>query len=94
MPTSYTNTWSAVGTTLHGYSSFREIQVLIDGVLAGVAWPFATVFTGGIVPALWRPLVSITAYDLPGKHYRRRPRHYLWPTSTTCGVAKVYRIRN
>ncbi|KAI8934374.1 hypothetical protein NX059_009110 [Plenodomus lindquistii] len=51
-------------TTLYGYSAFREVQVLIDGLLAGVAWPFPVIFTGGVVPQLWRPLVSIEAFDL------------------------------
>lgn len=49
---------------LYGYSPFREIQLLIDGMLAGVAWPFPTIFTGGIVPGLWRPVVGIDAFDL------------------------------
>lgn len=69
MPTSYISTFNHSGdglfATLYGYSPFREIQVLVDGTLAGVAWPFVTIFTGGIVPSFWRPIVSITAYDLP-----------------------------
>ncbi|TGO49482.1 hypothetical protein BOTNAR_0430g00070 [Botryotinia narcissicola] len=50
--------------TLYGYSPFREVQVLIDGQLAGVQWPFPVVFTGGIVPGLWRPIVGLDAFDL------------------------------
>lgn len=46
------------------YSPFRETQVYIDGTLAGVAWPFPIIFTGGIVPGLWRPIVGIDAFDL------------------------------
>ncbi|KAF2718251.1 hypothetical protein K431DRAFT_231229 [Polychaeton citri CBS 116435] len=49
---------------LYGYSPFREIQLLIDGSLAGVAWPFPVIFTGGVVPGLWRPIVGIDAFDL------------------------------
>lgn len=52
-----------VGNLL-GYSPFREVQVLIDGHLAGVAWPFPVIFTGGVVPGLWRPIVGIDAFDL------------------------------
>lgn len=52
------------GTTLYGYSPFRELQLLIDGTLAGVAWPFPVIFTGGIVPGFWRPVVGIDAFDL------------------------------
>ncbi|KAF2845760.1 hypothetical protein T440DRAFT_257241 [Plenodomus tracheiphilus IPT5] len=51
-------------TTLYGHSAFREIQVLIDGHLAGIAWPFPVIFTGGIVPGFWRPIVGIDAFDL------------------------------
>ena len=36
--------------TLLGFSPFREVQLLIDGSLAGVAWPFPIIFTGGVVP--------------------------------------------
>jgi hypothetical protein len=51
-------------TTLYGYSPFRELQLFIDGSLAGVAWPFPVIFTGGIVPGFWRPIVGIDAFDL------------------------------
>jgi hypothetical protein len=51
-------------TTLYGHSPFRELQLLIDGNMAGVAWPFPVIFTGGIVPGFWRPIVGIDAFDL------------------------------
>ena len=67
----YTNTFSSVvntfestAGTLYGYGPFREVQLLIDGQLAGVSWPFPIIFTGGIVPGLWRPIVGIDAFDL------------------------------
>lgn len=50
--------------TLYGHSAFREVQVLIDGKMAGVAWPFPIIFTGGVVPGFWRPIVGIDAFDL------------------------------
>ncbi|EXJ66144.1 uncharacterized protein A1O5_10759 [Cladophialophora psammophila CBS 110553] len=50
--------------TLPGYSPFREIQLLIDGDLAGVVWPFPIIFTGGIVRGFWRPVVGIDAFDI------------------------------
>ncbi|TAQ91493.1 hypothetical protein B7494_g260 [Chlorociboria aeruginascens] len=50
--------------TLYGYSPFREVQILIDGQLAGVQWPFPIIFTGGVVPGLWRPIVGLDAFDL------------------------------
>ncbi|KAG9239558.1 putative peptide-N4-(N-acetyl-beta-glucosaminyl)asparagine amidase A [Amylocarpus encephaloides] len=59
-----TDSFVPVAGTLYGYSPFREVQVLIDGQLAGVNWPFPTIFTGGIVPGLWRPIVGMDAFDL------------------------------
>jgi hypothetical protein len=58
------NTFVPYDGTLYGYSPFREVQVLIDGQLAGVQWPFPVIFTGGVVPGLWRPIVGIDAFDL------------------------------
>jgi hypothetical protein len=49
---------------LYGHAPFRELQLLIDGILAGVAWPFPVIFTGGVVPGFWRPIVGIDAFDL------------------------------
>lgn len=65
----YTNVLSSTvatfpDTTLYGFSPWREVQLLIDGSLAGVAWPFPVIFTGGIVPGFWRPIVGIDAFDL------------------------------
>ncbi|EFQ89378.1 hypothetical protein PTT_14360 [Pyrenophora teres f. teres 0-1] len=51
-------------TTLYGHSAFRELRVLIDGHIAGLAWPFPVIFTGGVVPGFWRPFVGIDAFDL------------------------------
>lgn len=54
---------STIGTLI-GYGPFREVQLFIDGLMAGVAWPFTTIFTGGIAPGFWKPIVGIDAYDL------------------------------
>ena len=58
------NTFESTAGTLYGYGPFREVQLLIDGQLAGVSWPFPIIFTGGIVPGFWRPVVGIDAFDL------------------------------
>jgi hypothetical protein len=58
------DTFDPVDGTLYGFSPWREVQVLIDGQLAGVQWPFPVIFTGGVVPALWQPIVGIDAFDL------------------------------
>ncbi|KAH9901727.1 peptide N-acetyl-beta-D-glucosaminyl asparaginase amidase A-domain-containing protein [Xylariomycetidae sp. FL2044] len=64
------------GSAYPGGSAFREVQVLIDtaadsddgeegaSYLAGVYWPYPTIFTGGVVPQLHRPIVGIDAFDL------------------------------
>jgi hypothetical protein len=50
---------------LCGGGAFREVQVSIDGRLAGVVWPFPFVFTGGVNPWLWRPMPAVNAFDMP-----------------------------
>lgn len=52
------------GTT-YGRGPFREVRLLVDGRVAGVAFPYATIFTGGIIPTAWRPITSYGALDLP-----------------------------
>jgi hypothetical protein len=63
VPNQYQQTFN--GTTLTGYGPWKEVELLIDGQLAGVVWPIPVVFTGGISPALWVPVVGINAFDLP-----------------------------
>ena len=58
------NTFESTAGTLYGFSPFREVQLLVDGKLMGVSWPFPIIFTGGIVPGFWRPIVGIDAFDL------------------------------
>jgi len=58
------DTFKEKDVTLYGYSPFREVQIYIDGQLAGVSWPFPVIFTGGVVPGLWRPIVGIDTFDL------------------------------
>ncbi|OJT11056.1 Peptide-N4-(N-acetyl-beta-glucosaminyl)asparagine amidase A [Trametes pubescens] len=50
---------------LIGKGPFREVQALVDGRLAGVAWPHAVIYTGGITPTNWRPLTAYGTYDQP-----------------------------
>ncbi|KAK9422922.1 putative Peptide N-acetyl-beta-D-glucosaminyl asparaginase amidase A-domain-containing protein [Seiridium unicorne] len=65
VPNDYTNTFPSPLGTLSGYGQFREVQLLIDGQLAGVEWPFPILFSGGVDPGAWRPIVGIDTYDLP-----------------------------
>ncbi|KAI5900391.1 uncharacterized protein SCHCODRAFT_02607781, partial [Schizophyllum commune H4-8] len=49
----------------YGQGPFREVRLLIDGRVAGVAFPFPVIFTGGFSPPAWRPINAINALDLP-----------------------------
>ncbi|KAK7014861.1 peptide-N4-(N-acetyl-beta-glucosaminyl)asparagine amidase A [Favolaschia claudopus] len=48
-----------------GQGPFREVRLLVDGQVAGVAFPYPVIFTGGILPPAWRPITSYGAIDLP-----------------------------
>ncbi|KAF8582025.1 hypothetical protein K439DRAFT_1392175 [Ramaria rubella] len=52
------------GTTF-GQGPFREVRLVVDGIVAGVAFPYAVFFTGADVPPAWRPITSYGALDLP-----------------------------
>jgi hypothetical protein len=64
VPESAVNAFSPDVGTYPGYSPWRELQVYIDGQLAGVDWPYPVIFTGGVVPQLHRPIVATEAFDL------------------------------
>ncbi|KIJ44380.1 hypothetical protein M422DRAFT_168580, partial [Sphaerobolus stellatus SS14] len=44
---------------------FREVRLLVDGQVAGVAYPYPVFFTGAITPPAWRPITSYGALDQP-----------------------------
>ncbi|KAL9099741.1 MAG: hypothetical protein Q9163_004807 [Psora crenata] len=84
-----TNAFESTVGTLSGFSPFREIQLLIDGQLAGVSWPFPIIFTGGIAPGLWRPIVGIDAFDLRQHEIDITP----WLPILCDGVEHTFEIR-
>ncbi|WP_051969421.1 peptide-N4-asparagine amidase [Kitasatospora azatica] len=47
---------------LCGGGTYREVQVQVDGRLAGTVQPFPAIYTGGISPLMWRPIPSIDAF--------------------------------
>lgn len=60
VPDGYAAQHSAYG--LCGGGSYREVQVLVDGRLAGTVQPFPAIYTGGISPLMWRPIPGIDAF--------------------------------
>ncbi|ORY63943.1 peptide N-acetyl-beta-D-glucosaminyl asparaginase amidase A-domain-containing protein [Pseudomassariella vexata] len=63
VPSEFAYTFNS--TKIKDNGPFREVQLFLDGKLAGVSWPFPIVFTGGINPALWVPIVGFHSYDVP-----------------------------
>ncbi|XXG96921.1 hypothetical protein Hte_003212 [Hypoxylon texense] len=89
VPTEYVNTFPSNEGWLYGYSPFREVQVLVDGKLAGVSWPFPILFTGGVDPGAWRPIVGIDAFELPSFEVDVTP----WIGFLTDGQAHTFQLR-
>ncbi|KAH8978891.1 peptide N-acetyl-beta-D-glucosaminyl asparaginase amidase A-domain-containing protein [Lactarius hatsudake] len=58
--------------TKAGDGPFREVRVLVDGQVAGVAFPYAFLSTGSS-PAGWRPITSYGALDMPTYHLDLTP---------------------
>jgi len=51
--------------TTFGDGPFREVQLLVDSQLAGAAYPYPVIYTGGINPACWSPITSYATLDSP-----------------------------
>jgi hypothetical protein len=65
----YSNESTAYEESTYGSSCggtpYRELDVLIDGRLAGVVYPYPLLYTGGINPVQWTPLPGVNALDIP-----------------------------
>ncbi len=66
----YTCVPSALTSELEtcGNTSFREGEITVDGVPAGVAPIFPWIFTGGIDPYLWQPIPGVQTFDFTPFH--------------------------
>lgn len=51
--------------TERGNGAYREVYATIDGEVVGWEVPFPVIFTGGINPLFWEPVVAIGAFNLP-----------------------------
>lgn len=52
-------------TDTPGNGPFREVIVSLDDSVVGAVWPFTVIYTGGVIPYLWRPISAIGSFDLP-----------------------------
>ena len=46
-------------------ASYRELNLYIDGCLAGAFYPFPVIYSGGVNPLLWRPMTSVLTLNVP-----------------------------
>jgi len=69
----YSNAMTVDESHKCGGGSYRELQVFVDGVLAGVQHPYPVMYTGGINPLLWRPLTGILSFDIPPYAFELTP---------------------
>jgi hypothetical protein len=60
VPSSFANATGAPGG-----GAYRELQIFVDGVFAGAAYPFPVVYSGGVCPLLWRPLAGTHQFNIP-----------------------------
>ncbi|KAK2635986.1 hypothetical protein Ddye_030778 [Dipteronia dyeriana] len=70
-PNSYIRTNNL--TINRGNGCYREVFVTIDGKYIGSEVPFPVIFTGGINPLFWEPVVAIGAFNLPSYDFDLTP---------------------
>lgn len=63
LPSSTALSFNATGNPSGKYTAYREIQLYIDDQLAGIQAPFPIIFTGGLNPSFWSPIVGIDVFD-------------------------------
>lgn len=62
-PTSTALAFNATGNPNGGNTAYREIRLYIDDQVAGIQAPFPIIFSGGLNPAFWSPVVGIDLFD-------------------------------
>mmetsp|Transcript_9729 Transcript_9729/g.34532 ORF Transcript_9729/g.34532 Transcript_9729/m.34532 type:complete len:683 (-) Transcript_9729:86-2134(-) len=69
----YTNLINSTGPESCAGGAYRELNVYVDGHLAGAQHPFPVLYTGGMNPLLWRPLTGILSLDIPAYRFDLTP---------------------
>ena len=69
-----------------GGGTYRELQVYVNGQLAGAVYPFLVLYTGGVNPFLWRPLSGIESLDIPAYRFDLTPFAGLFNTLGTAAA--------
>lgn len=60
----FVHTFDKYGKTLLGHGPVRILNVYFNGEKIAVQTPEPVIFTGGISPALWSPMVGTSAFDI------------------------------
>ncbi|KAH6837365.1 hypothetical protein C2S53_010767 [Perilla frutescens var. hirtella] len=60
-------------TTQRGHGAYREVLVKLDGNVIGSVIPFPVIYSGGINPLFWEPLVSMGTFNLPSYEQELTP---------------------
>lgn len=59
--------------TKRGHGAYREVLVKLDDNVVGSVLPLPVIFTGGINPLFWEPIVAIGALNLPSYEIELTP---------------------
>lgn len=73
----------------------RFIDVYVGGKLAGFCSPYPVVYTGGVDPLLWRPLVDLRTFDVPAYFIDITPfLPALWDSNTNIEIRMSNGVNN
>ncbi|XP_022871823.1 peptide-N4-(N-acetyl-beta-glucosaminyl)asparagine amidase A-like [Olea europaea var. sylvestris] len=59
--------------TKRGHGAYREVMVTLDENVYGSVVPFPVIFSDGINPLFWEPVVAIGAFNLPSYDFELTP---------------------